>query len=120
MTIAVHRCPSRCPAPSAITAIVLDAHVEPIALSELASGSSVTASEGDGVERAHGQLTRAQSELAAYVEAVSTADVGVEAFAAGAQPTRRGGRRSRDDADRAGAPSGAPCRGYRRGGVGDA
>jgi DNA invertase Pin-like site-specific DNA recombinase len=89
---AVYTCPARhsgesCPAPAAITCALLDSHVEPIALAELAR-LAVSASDGDGVERARAQVAAAQRELAAYLEAVSAADVGAEAFGAGARARR--------------------------------
>lgn len=81
---AVYACPRQhsgvaCPRPAAVTLALLDAHVEPIALAELAR-LQVSASEGQQVERAHEALAVAERELAAYMSAVSADDVGQDAF----------------------------------------
>lgn len=73
----------RCPAPAAVTVAKLDAFVERAALAELAR-LSVTASEGDTVERAQAKLRAAEDELAAYLQATA-ALANVAAFAAGAR-----------------------------------
>lgn len=81
----------RCPAPAAITAALLDVHVEAIALAELERLRISTTERGD-IDAARQALAAAERELAAYLEAVSAADIGAEAFGAGA-------RRRRDAAD---------------------
>jgi DNA invertase Pin-like site-specific DNA recombinase len=83
----VHHSGERCPAPASVTCATLDAYVERIALAEL-ERLSVTISEGDGVERAKRRLAEAEHELGVYVEAVSAADIGAAAFAAGARKRR--------------------------------
>lgn len=74
----------RCPAPAAIMAARLESYVEPIALAELAR-LRVEASEGDQIATAQAAVTATQAELDAYLDAVSAAEVGAEAFAAGAR-----------------------------------
>ena len=51
-----------------------------IAIAELAR-LKVIETEGDGVERARQRVELAESELAAFLSAVSAADVGADAFA---------------------------------------
>jgi Recombinase zinc beta ribbon domain len=77
----------RCPCAAAISCARLDAHIKSIALPELAL-LEVTASAGDRVGNAQAALAAAERELAAYLQAVSAADVGTEAFAAGARNRR--------------------------------
>jgi site-specific DNA recombinase len=89
---AVYVCPrnhsgGRCPEPAAVTVAVLDAHVERIALAELEQ-LAVTATDGTGIEQARSKLAAAERELTAYLESISAADVGTEAFAAGARSRR--------------------------------
>lgn len=73
-----------CPAPAAIVCERLDSYVEPIARAELAQ-LQVEASEGDGVAEAQAAVVAAEHELDAYLDAVKAADVGAEAFGAGAR-----------------------------------
>lgn len=94
-TCAVRHSGARCPEPAAVTLALLDAHVERIALAEL-QRVAVTASDGKGVERARAALRTAESELAAYLSAVSAADVGAEAFGAGARQRREAVDAARD------------------------
>jgi DNA invertase Pin-like site-specific DNA recombinase len=78
----------RCPAPAAVTAELLDRHVEAIVLHEIAR-LSVQAGEGEGhLAQAREAVAVAERELAAYLAAVSAADVGAEAFAEGARDRR--------------------------------
>jgi DNA invertase Pin-like site-specific DNA recombinase len=76
-----------CPAPAAVTERLLDAHVSAIAVGEL-ERLSVTRRDGATTERKRAELAVAEAELAAYLEAVSAADVGVEAFKAAAHKRR--------------------------------
>jgi len=83
----VYGCPVRhsggeCPEPATVTAALLDAHVEPIALAELEC-ITLTAAEGGGVERARVALANAERERDAFFDAVSAAGIGVESAAAG-------------------------------------
>lgn len=85
----VYICPKNhsgepCPAPAAVTVHLLDAYVEPIILAELAR-LEVTAHAGGSLEQARSRLADAEAELAAYLSAVSAADVGADAFADGAR-----------------------------------
>jgi DNA invertase Pin-like site-specific DNA recombinase len=89
---ATYQCPARhsgerCPEPASIMAERLDAHVEPIVLAELAR-LQVTVTEGDQVEKARAKVAAAERELEVYLSAVSAADVGADAFAAGARERR--------------------------------
>jgi hypothetical protein len=77
----------KCPEPAVVTVKLLDAHVERIALGQLAR-LSIKAMDGKGAEKARERLASAERELAAYLEAVSAAAVGAEAFAAGAKGRR--------------------------------
>jgi len=77
----------KCPAPVAITAANIDAHVALIARAELAS-LNVKGESGYSIERAREELQRAEAELGAYLAAVSAADVGALAFAEGARVRR--------------------------------
>jgi DNA invertase Pin-like site-specific DNA recombinase len=93
-----YRCPAyhsgeRCPAPAQVTVGLLDGHVESIALREL-ERLSVTARDGRDTDRTRLALEDAERELAAYLDAVSAAELGAETFAAGA-------RKRSDDVDRA-------------------
>ena len=85
----------RCTEWASVSMDALDRCVERIAMAEL-ERLSVSASAGRGAERARVEFDQAERELAAYLEAVSAADVGIEAFAAGARS-----RRDRVDAARA-------------------
>jgi DNA invertase Pin-like site-specific DNA recombinase len=76
-----------CPAPAAVMMGRLDGYVEPIALAELAR-LQITACEGDRVERARAKVTAAERELEVYLVAVNAAEVGADAFAAGARERR--------------------------------
>lgn len=97
----VYTCPrnhsgGQCPDPAAITVALLDSHVESIALVEL-ERLAVTAIDGQGVERAQAKLAAAERELSSYLQAVSAAEVGAEAFAAGARPRREAVDSARDE-----------------------
>jgi hypothetical protein len=99
--LSVYGCPkhhsgAHCPAPAAVTLALLDAHVERIALAELAR-LSVLAGANTGLERAQDEVTAAHAALDAYVEAVSAVEIGVEAFAAGARQRRTRLEQARDE-----------------------
>lgn len=89
MTYACHRvhADGRCPGPASITIPRVDAFVEQVALTELEK-LYATGTRGDAASAARARLKAAESELAAFVRAVSASDVGVEAFAAGARQRR--------------------------------
>jgi DNA invertase Pin-like site-specific DNA recombinase len=76
-----------CPAPAHVTLALIDSHVDAIAIREL-KRLSVEARSGGDANCARVQLDRAENELATYLEAVEAADVGAEAFAAGARKRR--------------------------------
>lgn len=78
---------AECPAPAAVNSIKLERHVEAIALAEL-ERLQVEASEAGGAADAQAELVAAEAELATYLDAVSAADLGAEAFAAGARKRR--------------------------------
>lgn len=79
----------RCPAPASITMRRLDEHVEPIALAALARLQASSTHDDRALKQARAALREAEAELAAYLEAVSAADIGPEAFAAGAKLRRQ-------------------------------
>jgi len=84
-----HHSAGTCPAPATVTMHLLDRHVEEIALAALVrmqTGSSVNDTE---IQAARAAVQDAERELATYLEAVSAADVGAEAFAAGARSRRQ-------------------------------
>lgn len=75
----------RCPAPAAVTARLLDRHVTEIALHRVATVGVRMAESSQRIAAAREQVNLARAELAAYVSAVSAADIGAEAFSAGAR-----------------------------------
>jgi hypothetical protein len=78
----------RCPQPAGITAALLDAHVESGALPVLEVLSARASIGSDAVDEARQALAAAKAELRAFVLAVSAADIGEEAFTAGATQRR--------------------------------
>ena len=82
-----HHSGSTCPEPASITSHLLDAAVEITAVAEL-KRLSVTASSGDGLKVAQAAVQDAEREIAVYLESVSAASVGAEAFAKGATQRR--------------------------------
>lgn len=78
----------RCPAPAAVTLALLDDHVTEIALHELAGLTVKMADNNARLDDARAEVAAATRELTAYLDAVSAADVGAEAFAAGARQRR--------------------------------
>jgi DNA invertase Pin-like site-specific DNA recombinase len=74
----------QCPEPAAVTAALLDAHVETIALAEL-ERLRISTSERGSLDDARAALAAAERELNAFVSAVSAADIGAAAFGAGAR-----------------------------------
>jgi len=79
----------RCAAPAAITARLVDEYVERVAVAQLARLTTRAVRDDGAVERARSAVASAERELAAYVEAVSAADIGAEAFRVGAQARQR-------------------------------
>ena len=73
-----------CPAPAGIVTRRLDEHVERLALAEL-QRLQVEVAEADRVAEAQAVVAAAERELEAYLDAIEAADVGAEAFAAGAK-----------------------------------
>lgn len=97
----------QCPAPAAITAVRLEEHVEQIALARLIGLQATAVVDTSGLDRARAGRVQAERELAAYLEAVSAADVGADAFAAGARVRREAveqAEREETDALRVRAP----------------
>ncbi len=80
-----HHSHGPCPAPAAITTRLLDEHVSAIALDELGRLRIDAASDRSSLDRARERVGSAEAELAAYVNAISAADVGPDAFRAGAR-----------------------------------
>lgn len=78
----------RCPAPAGVTAGRLERYVTAVALGELDRLAVQSVEADTGAEDAQARLVEAERELSAYVSAVSVADVGAEAFAAGARVRR--------------------------------
>lgn len=78
----------KCPAAASITMHRLDAYVEQVALANMARLQASSTHDDSALKTAQAKLNEAEAELAAYLQAVSAADVGPEAFAAGAK-TRR-------------------------------
>lgn len=77
-----------CPGPATIATARLDEYVEQIALRELERLRARPVRQRTAVDRARKALGDAETELTAYLEAVSAADVGVQAFAQGARARR--------------------------------
>ena len=78
----------QCPARAAITTRSLDEYVDGIALRALAGLPGRPIANRKDAEVAREQRRTAERELGAYLEAVSAADVGAEAFATGARKRR--------------------------------
>lgn len=70
----------KCPAPASITASLVEAHVERIALRELRR-LSVTGTEGRGAERAQARVEEAEAELGALLKTVTAAGLEARDFA---------------------------------------
>jgi DNA invertase Pin-like site-specific DNA recombinase len=90
---------ARCPAPAAVTTRLLDAHVAPIALAELAR-ITIQEARGAGAEPARQALAAAEAELRAYLEAISPTEVGVDAFRGGARTRQAAIDAARDELQR--------------------
>lgn len=89
----VYLCPGKhsgqhCPGIAAIACKQLDEYVTPLALDELEQ-IKTRAGTGDSLKAAAEQRSQAERELAAYLSAVSAADVGATAFATGAAERRQ-------------------------------
>ena len=94
---AVHHSGGSCPAPANIGTHILDPLVERIARAELERIKVEAANDTEGrVQAARDVVVETERELAAYVSAISAADVGAAVFAEGAR-----GRRARLDAAQA-------------------
>jgi DNA invertase Pin-like site-specific DNA recombinase len=74
----------RCEEWASVSMDTLDRHVEAIALAEFVK-LAVTATPGQGVEKARAAFDAAERELAEYVTAISPVDVGAAVFNAGAR-----------------------------------
>lgn len=76
----------KCPAPAAVTLKLLDAYVEPIALTQLRHLAVRSAARDDtDVTGARDAVAAAVRERGAYLEAISADDVGIDAFREGAR-----------------------------------
>lgn len=73
-----------CPAPASVLASVVHPYVDQVVLNELQAVSAEPAPDNTAIEQARDELISAETELAAYLTAVSAADLGAEAFAEGA------------------------------------
>lgn len=89
-----------CPSPASILATVAHPYVEQIALLELQHVAAEPVSDGSSILEARQALTDAETELAAYLTAISAADVGPEAFAEGANARRANITEARNAVDR--------------------
>lgn len=74
-----------CPAPAAITLRLLDEHVTRVALAELRRLKATAREARADVAAVREEVDVARRELAAYLSAVSAADIGADAFGAGAR-----------------------------------
>ncbi len=83
-----HYADGYCPKRTSIACHLLDDFVEAAALLELAGITARSAGNSGTVDDARVTVERAAVELAVYVEAVSAADIGADAFAAGAKVRR--------------------------------
>jgi hypothetical protein len=79
---------ARCPKRAAIGNRVIEPYVEAIAKAELDRLEIAATETGSSMAEAEAALREAEGELDAYVDAVSAADVGADAFAAGARKRR--------------------------------
>jgi site-specific DNA recombinase len=88
-----YTCTTRCAAPAKMSVTALDRHVldrlvDRLTESEQVVGARLRKKRAASVQSIEAALADAEAELAAYLGAVSVADVGAEAFAEGAR-TRR-------------------------------
>jgi site-specific DNA recombinase len=95
----IYRCPThhsetRCPRPASIACQRLDPYVEEVAIQELGR-LTIRASMASGVEDAQQEVTAAEAELSAYLQAVDMAGISAPDAAAGMRS-----RRERVDAAR--------------------
>lgn len=86
-----------CPRPAAITVDRIDAHVEGIALQELAKLSSRVRDANGHTDSARDRLREAEAELAAYLEGVTAAGLAPGEYAVGARLRRQAVEAARDD-----------------------
>lgn len=103
----------QCPRPTAITAETIDAHVEAVALSELAKLHARIEDADRDVKEARAALRDAQAEIAAYLEGVSAAGLPPGEYARGATARQSAVDQARDDlgtllANRPASPDGDP------------
>lgn len=73
-----------CPAPASVLASVVHPYVEAAVLREIQDSAADRVSDGNTLKEAQAAVTEAETELAAYLSAISAADVGPEAFTGGA------------------------------------
>jgi DNA invertase Pin-like site-specific DNA recombinase len=86
-----------CLSPAAVTARLLDAHVEDIALAHLADMLAQSARDEGQTRRARVAVREAERELSAYLEAVAAAGIAADVFADGARKRQVTVDRARDD-----------------------
>jgi len=77
-----------CPAPASVLSSIVHPYVEAAALTKLAAIDADPISDGSDIIELRQELTDAETELAAYLTAVSAADIGPEAFNEGASIRR--------------------------------
>lgn len=90
----------RCPAPAAITAARIDAHVEKIALHALAQLRITTLKDDRAIDLARAAVTQAELELRSFLEAVDAAGIDAADFADAARARRERLDEARAELDR--------------------
>lgn len=85
---AVRHSGERCPSPASVTATLLEAHVEQVALAEL-ERLRVSAGHGHRLERAMQRVTDAEAELRDYLKMVNLAGIDVRVAAEAARERQR-------------------------------
>lgn len=90
-----------CPQPAGVSGSRLEGHVDVIVRQQLARLQATVRAAAPDTERLAGNLAAAEAELAAYLSAVSAADVGAAAFSAGAAERKRAVDVARDALEQA-------------------
>ncbi len=83
-----HHSAGACPAPAAVTLHRLDAHVERIALSELARLSATPVEDDGALREARERVAAAEAELRGFLSAVDAAGIGEADFTVAARARR--------------------------------
>jgi DNA invertase Pin-like site-specific DNA recombinase len=90
-----HHSGARCPSPAFVTASLVEAHVERIALAEL-DRVAVTAGEGQWLQRAQQRVEEAEAELRDYLRMVNLAGIDVRVAAEAARERQQAVEAARD------------------------